>query len=97
MSLHAELSTLHWVAVGVAAFGLVLGGRIVAIVYWEGADVAELAADGEPVVTEPGFTWVWAQQPWEHFYLFPAPDPVPEAWERAREEAARAYLEHAHP
>jgi hypothetical protein len=94
MSIQAEPSTLHWVAVGGAAYGLVLGGRIVALVYWEDADVAE--ADGEPVVTDAGFTWVLSHRPWEHFYLFPAGDPEPSHWARARGAAAAAYFDWAY-
>lgn len=85
--------TLSWVAVGGSAFGLVYLERIVALVYWERADVAELGGPGgDPVVTDAGFSWVPVDQPWEHFYLFEAPDPRDGAWEQARVQAAHAYF-----
>ena len=91
LPIEPDRTTLDWVAIGTGAFGLVLFGHIVALVYWEGADVAE--ADGEPVVTEPGFSWVPADRPWEHFYLFAVPSPDEDGWAQARALAARAYLE----
>jgi hypothetical protein len=91
MSINAPPITLAWVAVGALAFGLVHAGQIVALVYWERADVAEL--DGDPAVTDAGFSWVPAGLPWEHFYLFAAPHASADAWAQAREQAARAYFE----
>jgi hypothetical protein len=91
MSIDTGRITLDWVAVGRGAFGLVLSGHIVALVYWEGADVAELG--GEPVVTDAGFSWVPADRPWEHFYLFATPNPGEADWPQARALAARAYFE----
>ena len=94
MSTHAEPITLNWVAVGERAFGMVFSGRIVALVYWESTDVAETGGPGgEPVVTDAGFAWVPADLPWEHFYLFQAPNPAESDWARARELAARAFFE----
>lgn len=94
MSINAEPITLQWVSVGAGAFGLVLAGHIVALVYWEGPDVAELGGPGgEPVVTDAGFSWVPVDRPWEHFYLFETSNPGEGDWARAREFAARAYLE----
>jgi hypothetical protein len=85
--------TLEWVEVGPSAFGLVHDRRLVALVYWRGPDAAELAGlKSEPVVVEAGFSWVPADAPWDHFYLFEAPEPCPRDWERARREAAGAYL-----
>ncbi|MCW3049888.1 MAG: hypothetical protein JWO74_4172 [Solirubrobacterales bacterium] len=88
-----ESITLEWVAVGCSAFGLVHEERVVALVYWRGADAAELTgADCEPVVVEAGFSWMPFDAPWDHFYLFAAPEPSPGDWERARREAASAFL-----
>lgn len=93
MTIEAEPITLDWVAVGTSAFGLVFTGQIVALVYWQGADVAELDGPrGDPVVTDAGFSWVPADRPWEHVYLFQAPNPAEADWGRARELAARAYF-----
>jgi hypothetical protein len=30
--------------------------------------------------------------PWDHYYLFEAPEPSEHGWERARREAAFAYF-----
>ena len=90
MTITTPSITLAWVAVGEAAYGLVLGGRVVALVYWERANVAEL--DGDPVVTDAGVLWVPTELPWEHYYLFAAPSVSDEDWVRAREQAARAYF-----
>jgi hypothetical protein len=93
-----EPVTLDWVAVGVSAFGLVQDDRILAVVYWSPADVAETADGGhEPVVTEAGFSWVASDAPWDHFYLCGAPHPSDHEWSRARELAAHAYFAHAGP
>jgi hypothetical protein len=93
MSTHAGPITLDWVSVGGGAFGLVLDGRIVALLYWDNADVAELREPpGEPVVTDAGFSWVPADRPWEHFYLFDAPEPDYRDWQQARDKAAHAYF-----
>jgi hypothetical protein len=87
-----ESLTLDWVEIGRSAFGLVHDGRVVAIVYWRGADAAEVEGlDGEPVVVEAGFSWVATDAPWEHFYLFEAPEPSGRDWEHARREAAFGY------
>jgi hypothetical protein len=91
MSIDAGRIMLEWVAVGTGAFGLVFSGHIVALVYWEGADVAERG--GEPVVTDAGFSWVPADRPWQHFYLFATPNPAEGDWAQARALAARAYFE----
>jgi hypothetical protein len=96
MSISAERITLEWVAVGERAFGLVHADRIVALVYWEDANVGELGGmDGEPVVTDSGFSWVPTDAPWEHFYLFETAVPGEESWARARELAGRAYFDGA--
>lgn len=34
-----------------------------------------------------------ADLPWEHYYLFQAPNPAEDDWARGRELAARAYFE----
>jgi hypothetical protein len=81
---------LEWVAVGKDACGLVLSEHIVALVYWEDADVAE--QDGEPVVTDAGFSWLPTDRPWEHFHLLAAPAPDAGGWAHARSLAAHAYL-----
>jgi hypothetical protein len=87
---------LDWVAIGVSAYGLVRDDRILALVYWSGADVAELAGgDHEPVVTAAGFSWVACDVPWDHFYLFEAPHPSERDWRRARVLGASAYFEQA--
>jgi hypothetical protein len=94
ISISAERITLEWVAVGERAFGLVHAGRIVALVYWEHANVAELGEiGGEPTVTQSGFAWVAADAPWEHFYLFETEVPGEESWAHARDMAARAYFD----
>jgi hypothetical protein len=95
MSINAPPITLAWVAVGERAFGLVCAERIVALVYWEPANVAEQA--GDPAVTEAGFSWVPTDLPWEHVYLFEASAPCEGDWARARELAARAYFEWIEP
>jgi hypothetical protein len=88
-----ESITLEWVEVGRSAFGLVYAGRVVALVYWRGADAAEVAGvHCEPVVVDAGFSWMPGDAPWDHFYLFEAPEPSPSDWERARREAACGYL-----
>jgi hypothetical protein len=88
-----ESITLEWVEVGRSAFGLVHDGRVVALVYWRGADAAEVEGlDCEPVVVEAGFSWVPSDAPWDHYYLFEAPEPCGRDWERARREAAFSYL-----
>jgi hypothetical protein len=46
---------LEWVELGESAFGLVLSGRIVALVYWHEADVVE--SDGRSVMTQAGLSW----------------------------------------
>jgi hypothetical protein len=43
------------------------------------------------VVVEAGFSWVATDAPWEHFYLFEAPEPSGRDWEHARREAAFGY------
>jgi hypothetical protein len=88
-----ESITLEWVEVGRSAFGLVHDGRVVALVYWRGADVAEVGGlDCEPVVVEAGFSWVPSDAPWDHFYLFEAPEPSECDWDCARREAAVGYF-----
>ena len=90
MSIDPERIMLDWVAVGTGAFGLVVSGHIVALLYWKGADVAEFG--GEPVVTDAGFSWVPADHPCEHFYLVATPNPGEDEWGQARALAARAYF-----
>jgi hypothetical protein len=88
-----ESLTLDWVEIGRSAFGLVHDGRVVALVYWRGADAAVVEGlDCEPVVVEAGFSWVPTDAPWDHFYLFEAPEPSRREWERARREAAFGYV-----
>jgi hypothetical protein len=92
----AESLTLDWVEVGRSAFGLVHDGRVVALVYWRGADAGELEGfDCEPVVVDAGFSWVPSDAPWDHFYLFEAPEPSEGDWERARRAAALSYVARA--
>jgi hypothetical protein len=94
MSISAERITLEWVAVGERAFGLVYADRIVALVYWEDANVGVLGGpSGEPTVTDAGFSWVPADGPWEHFYLFETAVPNEKSWAHARELAAQAYFD----
>jgi hypothetical protein len=88
-----ESITLEWVEVGRSAFGLVHDERVVALVYWRGADAAVVEGlDCEPVVVEAGFSWVPTDAPWDHFYLFEASEPSKRDWERARRDAAFSYL-----
>jgi hypothetical protein len=94
MSIDAGPGTLEWVALGTRACGLVFAGRIVAVVYWHGAEDAELREhSGAPDVGEAGFSWVPADLAVDHFVLFEAPNPQESDWIRARELAAGAYSE----
>jgi hypothetical protein len=90
MSSEVQPITLNWVAVGAGAFGLVLADHIAALVYWDGPDLG-----GSGAVAGAGFSWVAADQPWEHRYLFVAFNPTDADWARARELAAQAYFEYA--
>jgi hypothetical protein len=93
MSIDGGPSSLHWVAVGARASGLVFAGRIVALLYWQGAQPAELGEPGVPAVGDAGFSWVPTDVPVDRFFLFGAPNPAEGDWARARELAAGAYLE----
>ena len=94
MSIDAGPNSLEWVALGTRACGLVSAGRIVALVYWLGTDDAALDEGSVlPAVGEAGFFWVPAGLPVDHFSLFKAPNPAESDWVRARELAARSYLE----
>jgi hypothetical protein len=90
MSIDARPSIPQWVAIGARAFGLVVAGRIVALVYWQAVQEAER---GESSGVDAGFAWVPADLPVDHFFLFPATNPAEGDWARARELAAGAYLE----
>jgi hypothetical protein len=98
MTPRAEMSTLRWVPVGASACGLVLAGRIIALVYWQGPDAADLGQPGDrPIATCPGFSWLPVDRPSEPMHLFEAPDPAAGDWERARELAALGYFDLAAP
>jgi hypothetical protein len=93
MSINAEPSSLDWAQVGAWTFGLVFAGRIVALVYWQGAEVADLGGpDVALVARDAGFAWVPADLPVDHFFLFEAPNPAEDDWIRARALTAEAYL-----
>ena len=93
MSINAEQSNLGWVPVRELTFGLVFAERIVALVYWQGAEMADLGGpDGAPMARAAGFAWVPADLPVEHFFLFEAPNPAEHDWIRARELAAEGYF-----
>jgi hypothetical protein len=77
---------LDWIPLGEHACGLVFGGRIVALVYWQ---------DAEPEHSGAGFWWVPADLPVDHFSLFAASNPTAMDWARAREHAANAYADWA--
>jgi hypothetical protein len=47
---------------------------------------------GEPVVTAARFSWVAVEAPWEHFFLFEAPEAGPGEWGQARRSAAHAFF-----
>jgi hypothetical protein len=91
MSFDAGPISMDWIAVGARAFALVVAGRIVAIVYWHGAELGE--PGGVPAVGDAGFSWVPADLPVDHFFLFAAPNPAEGDWARARETAADAYIQ----
>jgi hypothetical protein len=78
-------NALDWVPLGEHACGLVHGGRVVAVVYWQDA-----RSDGED--EHAGFWWVPADLPVDHFSLFAAPSPADADWARARARAADAYV-----
>ena len=91
MTLHAEMTTLRWVPVGASACGLVLAGRMIALVYWQGPDAAE---PGEHrVATPPGFSWLPVDRPSEPAHLFAAPKPAAADWDHARELAVLGYVD----
>src|SRR4051812_44343060 len=73
-------NTLDWIPLGEHACGLVFGGRIVALVYWQGAPPG-----GDHGSGEAGFWWVPAELPVDHFSLFAASYPDAADWARARE------------
>ena len=50
-------------------------------------------ARAQQTADDAGFARVPADLPWEHYYLFQAPNPAEDDWVRARELAARAYCE----
>jgi hypothetical protein len=79
-------NSLDWIPLGEHACGLVFGGRIVALVYWQGAPPG-----GDHGSGEAGFWWVPAELPVDHFSLFAASYPDQADWARARERAAEAY------
>jgi hypothetical protein len=86
MSNNDSPNGLDWIPLGEQACGLVFGGRVVALVYWQDAQSEHSGA---------GFWWVPADLPVDHFSLFAASDPTPTDWERAREGAAHAYADWA--
>ena len=89
MSIDRERTMSDWIPIGAGAFGLVLSGQIVALVYWQDGDVTE------PALSDPGFSWVPADRPWEHFHPVAVPNPGEGDWAHARAPAARAYFEWA--
>jgi hypothetical protein len=85
MSIDDGSNSLSWVQLGEHACGLVFGGRIVAVVYWQ---------DAQPGDDEhrAAFWWVPAELPVDHFSLFASSNPSEADWARARERAADAYV-----
>jgi hypothetical protein len=81
---------LEWIPLGEHACGLVFGGRVVALVYWQDAQPG-----GEHEHSAAGFWWVPADLPVDHFSLFAASNPTAVEWARAREHAAIAYADWA--
>jgi hypothetical protein len=90
MSIDDGPNSIDWVPLGNRACGLVFGGRIVALIYWQGPRSGEDHAH-----SDGGFWWVPAELPVDHFWLFAASDPGKTEWALARERAVDAYLEWA--
>jgi hypothetical protein len=91
VTMYVGATTLDWARIGDTAFGLMHGGLLVAVAYWDRSHVAETPG-GEPVATNPGFSWVACGAPLDHFFLFEAREPSDSDWTRARDQAARAYF-----
>jgi hypothetical protein len=89
--MYVEATSLQWARIGRSAFGLMHRGHFVALVYWDNAGVAETAT-GDPIVTDPGFSWVACAAPLDHFFLLEAREPSDAGWQQARDQAARAYF-----
>src|SRR3954471_3038334 len=94
----ADTTTARWVRVSTSAWGLVLAGRMVALVFWQRADVTDLGApDGHASVSGPRFYWLGAHRPLEAVPLFEVSTPTARDWARARALAARAYFDRNGP
>ena len=82
MTPQADTTTSSWVQITTSAFGLVLAGRVVVLVYWQG---------GRAGSSEPGFSWLPTERPAEPVQLFVAINPTVRDWARARALAERAH------
>jgi hypothetical protein len=90
-----EVERPYWVQAGEHAWGLVVGGSVVALVYWTAAGVGELdERGGEPVPTEGGWFWFSVDDPDNHYDLGEgvelADDVTQEGLLAARDEALAA-------
>jgi hypothetical protein len=62
------MATPYWTQAGDHTWGLVVEGRVVALVYWTGSRVGELdEPGGEPVVMDPGWFWFSVEDPDNHY------------------------------
>src|SRR4051794_3929715 len=94
----ADTTTAGWVRVSTSAWGLVLAGRIVALVFCQRADIAAVGApDGHASVSDPRFYWLAADRPLEAVPLFEVSNPTARDWAHARALAARAYFDRNRP